>query len=147
MFGRFMSKKAAAAKQSMAKVENRDLMQAIIGGCLLVAAADGEIEKSEIEKIDRLIQANESLSHFGSEITATLSRFTAQLEAGFLIGRMKILREIRDVANDPEQAEEVFLNMLTVAQADGEVEAEEVKVLVEVAKELGLRAADYGVEV
>lgn len=36
MFGMF-KKKSAAVKVELKKVENRDLMEAIVGGCLLVA--------------------------------------------------------------------------------------------------------------
>lgn len=42
MFGKLFGKKVASAKVELKKVENRDLMEAIIGGCLLVSAADGE---------------------------------------------------------------------------------------------------------
>lgn len=45
MFG--IGKKLFGAKRAVKKLENRDLMQAIVGGCLLVAAADGEISKNE----------------------------------------------------------------------------------------------------
>ena len=47
MFGKLFGKKVASAKVELKKVENRDLMEAIIGGCLLVSAADGEIEKKK----------------------------------------------------------------------------------------------------
>nr|QEI46104.1 hypothetical protein p13ZX36-90_00023 [Escherichia coli] len=36
MFGKFFGKKVASAKVELKRVENRDLMEAIIGGCLLV---------------------------------------------------------------------------------------------------------------
>ena len=121
-------------------------MQAIVGGCILVAAADGEIEKSETDKIDQLIRSNKNLEHFGAEITATLGRFTEQLQAGFRVGRLNILREIRDIKNNPADAEEVFVNMITVAEADGEIEPEELKVLTEIGRELGLRLSDFGIE-
>ncbi|EBL7793884.1 tellurite resistance protein, partial [Salmonella enterica] len=119
------------------------LMEAIIGGCLLVSAADGEIEKEETAKLDQLVRSNPRLSHFGNEITATITRFTEQLEAGFRVGRMNILREIEDIKNDPKEAEEVFVNMLTIAEADGEIEPAEHKVLEEVGRRLGLRVEDY----
>lgn len=47
MFNKLFGKKVAAAKVELKKVENRDLMEAIVGGCLLVSAADGEIEKKK----------------------------------------------------------------------------------------------------
>ncbi|MCW2484730.1 tellurite resistance TerB family protein [Candidatus Symbiopectobacterium sp. NZEC127] len=136
-------KKVAAAKVELKKVENRDLMEAIVGGCLLVAAADGEIEKEETDKLDQLLRSNPQLGHYGNEITQTISRFTEQLQAGFRVGRMNILREIDDIKNSPKDAEEVFVNMLTIAEADGEIEPEEQKVLEEVGRRLGLRIEDY----
>ncbi|MBN3082693.1 tellurite resistance TerB family protein [Pectobacterium polaris] len=136
-------KKVAAAKVELKKVENRDLMEAIVGGCLLVAAADGEIEKKETDKLDQLLRSNPQLGHYGNEITQTISRFTEQLQAGFRVGRMNILREIDDIKNTLKDAEEVFVNMLTIAEADGEIEPEEQKVLEEVGRRLGLRIEDY----
>ena len=143
MFNKLFGKKVAEAKVELKKVENRDLMEAIVGGCLLVSAADGEIEKEETSKLDQLIRSNPRLAHFGNEITSTINRYTEQLEAGFRVGRMNILREIDDIKNDPKEAEEVFVNMLTIAEADGQIEPEEQKVLEEVGRRLGLRVEDY----
>ena len=143
MFGKMFGKKVAAAKVELKKVENRDLMEAIVGGCLLVSAADGEIEKEETNKLDALIRSNPQLSHFGNEITATITRYTEQLEAGFRVGRLNILREIDDIKNNPQEAETVFVNMLTIAEADGDIEHEEQKVLEDVGRRLGLRIEDW----
>ena len=144
MFG--IGKKLFGAKRAVKKLENRDLMQAIVGGCLLVAAADGEISKNESAQIDIQIRANKNLEHFGPEITSTVNLYTEQLQASFRIGRMTILREIRDIKNNPADAEEVFVNMLAVAEGDGDISVQEMKVLAEVGNELGLRLKDFGIE-
>lgn len=145
MFG--IGKKLFGAKRAVKKLENRDLMQAIVGGCLLVAAADGEISKNESAQVDLQIRANKNLEHFGQEITAQVNLFTEQLQAGFRLGRMNIMREIKDVASNPLDAEEVFVNMLTVAEGDGNISPEELKVLAEIGQLLGLRPKDFGIEV
>ena len=147
MFGKLFGKKVGNAQAEMKKVVNRDLMQAIIGGGLLVAAADGQIEDSEVSKLDELIRSNPALGHFGSEITDTINRFTAQLKANFQVGRLAIKRELADVKNVQADAEEAFVNMIAIAQADGEIEPEEMKVLQEIGLHFGLRPSDYGVEV
>lgn len=144
MFG--IGKKLFGAKREIKKLENRDLMQAIVGGCLLVAAANGEISREEAQQIDKQIRANKALEHFGAEITKTVNLYTEQLEAGFRLGRMNILREIKDIANSPLDADEVFTNMLVVAESDGDVCEAELKVLTEVGNLLGLRLKDYGIE-
>lgn len=148
MFGlkKLLGRNTSAAVATAKRIENRDLMQAVVGGCLLVAAADGEIDKKEQQKIDQLLRSNKNLEHFGPELTATITRFTEQLEAGFRVGRMNIMREIRDIKNNPADAEEVFVNMIEVAEANGPIEAGEMKVLVEVGNELGLRLKDFGIE-
>lgn len=142
----FFSRKASNAKAAVKKLENRDLMQAIVGGCLLVAAADGEISKNESAQVDLQIRANKNLEHFGQEITATVNLFTEQLQAGFRLGRMNIMREIAEIKNNPLDAEEVFVNMLTVAEGDGNISEPELKVLVEIGNLLGLRPKDFGIE-
>lgn len=142
----FFSRKANTAKAAIKKLENKDLMQAIVGGCLLVAAADGEISKNESAQVDLQIRANKNLEHFGSEITSQVNLFTEQLQAGFRLGRMNIMREIAEIKNNPMDAEEVFVNMLTVAEGDGSISEPELKVLVEIGNLLGLRPKDFGIE-
>ena len=69
VFTKGASKKAQEAADKMKKMENRDLLQATVAGCLLIAAAnDGKIEPSEVADLERLIQASPAMSHFGAEI-------------------------------------------------------------------------------
>lgn len=138
MIGKFFRKNKAAATAAAQKIDKRDLMEAIVGGSLLVIYADGSVEDSELASLEALIAANPSLGHFGSEIGVTISKFTDMFDAGYRMGKMKVLREIDDVKTTPQEAEEVFVTMLTIAEADGEVDAKEEAVLREVAKTLGI---------
>ena len=141
MFG--FGKKFGKARVEIKKLENRDLMEAVVGGCLLIAAADGTIEDEEVKKIDSLLRTNKNLEHFGSEITELTNRFSERLKSGYRVARAEILREIEDIKSDPQQKEDVLLNMLTIAEADGEIEPVEQKELETVAQKLCLRLADY----
>ena len=144
MIGKMFRKKAQAAKTSAAKFENRDLMEAIVGGSLLIAASDGSIDDSELESLDKLIQTNDKLAHFGSEIGATIDKFSNMLEAGFRMGKIKILREIADIDADPEGKEEAFVTMLEVAEADGEVDEKEEAMLTEIGRKMGINLKEFG---
>jgi len=139
----FLKKKFGAAGAELKKVENRDLMEAIVAGSLLVAAADGEISADELTSLEKLISSNDSLTHFGPEINKVMGKFETMLDAGPRIGKMKILKEIADIKNNPEEAEEVFLTMLTIAEADGEIDEAEMAILKEVGSKLGIRLSDY----
>ena len=58
--------------------------------------------------------------------------------------KMKILKGINDVKNNPEEAEEVFLTMVTIAEADGKIDNKEMAILKEVGTKIGVRLSDYG---
>jgi len=132
--------------KSAKRVANQNTLEAIIAGSMLVAAADGEIERKELEKLEALIAANESLSAFKrAEINKIVTRYAGLLEADFFVGRQKMLKEIADVSDNTEVAETVFLVMLAVAKSDGEIEPAEVKVLLDIGRRLGVDAREYGV--
>ena len=143
MFGKLFGKKVTVAKENLKRLENRDLMEAMVGGCLLIAFADGDCEEAELLKMDVVLRTSKSLEGYGSELTDTINRFVARLKAGYIIGRAEILREINDVKGSQTEKEDVLLAMLTVAMSDGQIEPEEQKELTQVAQRLGLRIEDY----
>jgi tellurite resistance protein TerB len=144
MFGMF-KKKAAGAVAEAKRIEKRDLMQACVGIAVLVAHADGDFEPEEQAKLEAILAANESLAGFGAEIGKEVDRFCSLMKAGMMLGKMKVLREIADIKNDQQEAEECFIIGAEMALADGEIEPQEKAILVEVAKTLGLNPATYGI--
>ncbi|WP_252368329.1 tellurite resistance TerB family protein, partial [Escherichia coli] len=82
-----------------------------------------------------------SLQDFrGGSISATI---IGQLDTNFKIGRRAALREIEDVKHDTREAEDVLDVAVAIAEADGEIEPEERKVLEEIAGVLGLRLENH----
>lgn len=138
-----LGKKTRAAKVEIKKFEKRDLMEAVVGGSLLIAFADGECEESELKAIEALLRTNKALEGFGQELTDTVNRYTERLKAGYRVARLEILREIEQVKGDRQEAEDVLITMLTIAEADGEIEEAEQKELSTVSDRLGLRLSDY----
>lgn len=108
--GKKLFGKGRAARAAMAKMENRDLLQAIVYGVFYVASADGDVEPQELDKIDRLLRAE---------------------------------RELCDLTHSPADAEMVLNFMLTIAEADGEIEDAEIVVLERAAAKMNLRLKDY----
>ncbi|EHU6406775.1 tellurite resistance TerB family protein [Escherichia coli] len=132
MFGIF-GKKARRAAVEIKKFEKRDLAQAVINAAYLVAYADGECEASEKAKIEQILRNQPALSAFTSEINAISATIIGQLDTNFKIGRRAALREIEDVLDVA----------VAIAEADGEIEPEERKVLEEIAGVLGLRLENH----
>lgn len=144
MFGKLFGKKGREARAAIGVIQNRDLMQAIVYGAFYVAAADGDLEESEIKKLEKLIANTPQLKGFGPELSNTMD----QAEKDFTDGGHRILRqnaekELKDLAHSPEEAATVLNIMLTIAEADGEIEDAETVVLEKAAKLLGLSLKDY----
>ncbi|WP_427501349.1 tellurite resistance TerB family protein [Methylomonas sp. MED-D] len=126
-------------------VHHQNLMEAIVAGSMLVAAADGTVEKSELDKLDKLLTSNENLSAFKpGDIRKVISRYQNVLEADFGVGQQKMMKELADISDNPDHCEEVFLNMLAIAKSDGEIEPGEKAVLTKVARSLGISLDEYG---
>ncbi|EFX07120.1 tellurite resistance protein [Escherichia coli O157:H7] len=141
----FLVKKARRAATEIKKFEKRDLAQAVINAAYLVACADGECEASEKvkAKIEQVLRNQPALSAFTSEINAISATIIGQLDTNFKTGRRAALREIEDVKHDTREAEDVLDVAVAIAEADGEIEPEERKVLEEIAGVLGLRLENH----
>jgi tellurite resistance protein TerB len=141
MFG--FGKKARKAVAEVKKFEKRDLAQAVINAAWLVAYADGECSNAEKASVDQVLRANPVLGAFTSEIQGISQTIIAQLDANYKVGRLAAYREIEDCKGDQREAEDVLVTAIAIAEADGEIQEAEKKVLDEIANRLGLRLETY----
>lgn len=140
----FFSKLGRSAKS----VAKQNVFEAIVAASVLVACADGEIEKKEAEKLQKVLANNDTLSSFSkSDIQKLVSKYSALVETDFRLGKLKMMKEIEDIADNAVDAEEVFVNALSIAEADGEIEPAELKVLADIGQRLGLQLKDYDIVV
>ena len=136
--GRMFGKKTAEAGAVMSRLENKDLVEATIFGCVAVAYADGELEEAELKNVQLQIEANDIFKGFQpADISLMIDKAVGFFKAGPVLGRKKAFDQIKDICRDATQAEEAFVAMITVAQADGQIEEAEQKVLGEIGKILG----------
>lgn len=143
MLGKLFGKKSGQARAAVAKLANRDLMEAVVYGAIYVAAADGELEESELSKIETILSNNPALQGFGAELSNTIDRAKTDFKSGARILRQNAEKELGDLAHSPHEALTVLNVMLTVAEADGEIEDSELKALERSAKLLGLNLKDH----
>ena len=133
---------------SAKKIENKNVMEATVAACLLIAAADGTIERSEVDKMEKLISINDKLSAFkGKAIKDTINKYTGMLEADFAYGKKKMLDEISDITDNSDDAEEILYLAIAISKSDGEMEPDELKALTEISKTLGLNLNDFGISI
>lgn len=142
MFGLF-SKKAKKAVVALNKAEHTAMAKAIIAGGVLVAAADGNIEDSELEALRSVIQNNSTLKAFVPEASDWTNEFVTLIKSSPRTAKLEIMRVVEQVRTDRGDAENVLVAVLDIADANGSVDDAEQEVLNKVATTLGLRLADY----
>lgn len=136
-------KKKNEIRAAVAKLENKDLMQAIVYGAIYIAAADGDLEEAELAKIEVILGNTPQLQGYGAELSNLMDRAKTDFKAGMRILRQNAEKELSDLQHSPGEAATVLNIMLTIAEADGEIEDAETKALERSAKLLGLNLKDY----
>lgn len=143
MFGKLKERLSGGAKKLQGKT---DLLEGICAMCALVAAADGEIEDSEVGAALEALTSHTLIgAAFGSsEIERA---FDAQLKRanGGHAGKLALKREIEEMKakNASDELEMAFMIALDVSLSDGEMEPEERVVLEDLGKRLGLSLSSY----
>jgi len=121
---------------------NKDLLEAICASSLLVAAADGRIDRDEVDQLKVSLAGNPNLAAFSpADINAVIARYASAIEGGFRSAKLQMRKEIGDISA-PEQAETVFAVSLDVADQGG-IDAKELRVLHEIAGWLGVNPAEF----
>lgn len=131
----FLKSKAASSVQKFSG--QTDFLEAVCAAAALIAAADGEIEDSEVTATKKAVMANKALADgFDNRtIDATIDRMLDRAGGG-RVGRAGLWKEIEEAASKPEMAEAILCTALDVAEGDGEIEPQEKVVLEKLAKTL-----------
>lgn len=134
------SKLAAEAS----KFKNRSFMEAVVNGCALVAAADGNIDSSEKQKMAGFIGRAEELKHFDmSQVIEVFQKTASDFEFDHAIGKASALKTIGKIKGNEEQAKLLVRVICAIGAADGDFDDQEKAMVREIAKELGLDPADF----
>ncbi len=138
------SEAAAAANTKIVRLENKDLVEATVFGCVMMAHADGELEDSELENLHMQLEGNDIFNGFPqAELGKMIDKACGYYKMGSMMGNKKCCDELKDVKNNPGHADEVMTAVLTVAYADGDFEPAEVKCAEKIAQILNVRLKDY----
>lgn len=128
------------AQGSIKAFSNASAANALIGGSLCMAAADGTVDDSECEKTLEMARANPRLA--GSDVTAIFGDWEKRVKASARAAKLDVKRLLEDLKGTPE-AEEVLIAFIEVAYADDECDASERALLDQFAEKLGLSVKDY----
>lgn len=139
---------AMAAREKLTtevgKFKNKEFMEAIVSGCALVAAADGEISSSEKLKMSGFIKNSKELKVFDMDkVIEAFSSACSKFEFDEQIGRAEALAVVGKIRGKPEQARLLVRVCIAIGASDGNFDDNEKAVCKLLCAELGLPPADF----
>lgn len=126
------------------KFKNRAFMEAVVNGCALVAAADGNIDASEKQKMAGFLERSDELKHFEMrQVIEVFQKAASDFEFDHTIGKASALKTIGKIKSNEDQGKILVRVICAIAAADGEFDAQEKAMVSEIARELGFNPADF----
>ncbi|MBF0177750.1 MAG: tellurite resistance TerB family protein [Magnetococcales bacterium] len=128
----------------MTKFRNRDLMEAVMAGCALVAAADGNASSEEKQKMMGFIRNSEALKHYDMNVVInSFQQHIGKLEFDYALGKAEALKVISKIAKKTDESRLLVRVCCVIGASDGHFDDQEKKVVREICRELGLPPADF----
>lgn len=109
-----------AARRFMGKLQNKDLLEAVIFGALYVAAGDG-LQNEEVDELRDIIKENPKLGDFShSDIERCITKARGVLDGGQRTARRQVETEIRQGTDGkPDNQAVVFDAVWDIAERNG----------------------------
>ncbi len=131
-------------KTEVAKYKNNDFMEAVVAGCALVAAADGDISSDEKQKMAAFINRSEELSVFDmTKVIDSFNKIVEGFEFDAGIGKIEAMKKITRLRGKDEAARTMVRVCCVIGAADGDFDADERRVVAEICTELGLSPTEF----
>ncbi|MEU4659400.1 TerB family tellurite resistance protein [Streptomyces sp. NPDC023723] len=142
LIGLFKSQ-LASVKTELKSGAYRDASMAM---CALVAAADGQVEPAERQRVEELIVTNDVLQNFpADQLRQRFNQHVDRLLGNFQAGKAEALQVIAKAAKKPAEARAVVQTGIVVAGADGVFEPAEQQAIREACTALGLPPTEFAV--
>ena len=139
---------ATAARDKLSsevsKFKNREFMEAVVSGCALVAAADGDISSDEKQKMIGFIQNSKELKAFDvKDVITSFNEVCEQFEFDQQIGRAVALKSVGQLRRKEDAARLLVRVCCAIGSADGNFDESERAVCRAICNELGLSPGDF----
>lgn len=147
----FLDKAKAALKSAgasmgdeFARFKNKDVLDATVGACVMVAAADGSIDQSEKTKTLGLLQNSELTKVYSMDaVLASFEAHAKRFDFDVEQGRSEALRIIAAQRKNQDVARSIVRGAIIIGKADGDFDASEKQTIGIICRELGLNEGDF----
>lgn len=144
-----LKQKAGEARSKLAtevsKFRNREFMEACVAGCALVAAADGNIDSAEKQKMMKFIQQSDELKVFDTkDVINFFNKIAENFEFDNEIGKAEALKVIGKLRNKPDAARLMVRVCCAIGSADGDFDDKEKDIIRAMCRDLNIPSDDFG---
>ncbi len=136
--GKLFGKKAKEAANAVAKMENKDLMEALGWGSMMAVYCNGTPKTEDLDKAVEMVTNHPAMAAFKADLPAFLDKVKETFERDYRSGKIQALREIADITASEEEKQDLIIVLLAVVEADGDVDDKEQGTLEEVASKIGM---------
>ncbi|KAA5605859.1 Tellurite resistance TerB [Roseospira marina] len=125
------------------KFKSKDLMEAVVAGCALVAYADGNVSSEEKQKMMGYLKTSDQLKVFDSnDVIKTFQKYVEKFEFDSTIGTGEVMQAVGKFRDKP-QAQLIVRVCCAIGASDGDFDANERAAVRRMSSELGLNPSDF----
>ena len=144
-FGGFLNNAKQTSMDTMKRFTNKKFLDAVVAGCALVAAADGNIDSSEKQKMVGFIQRSEALKVFKtSDVIDRFNHFAGGFEFDPMIGKQEAINAMIKIKGNQEEARMCVTVCCAIGAADGNFDKNEQQVVRDICNSLALSPTEFG---
>jgi len=134
----------AALTAEIGKYKNRAFMDAVVAGCALVSAADGNVSSEEKQKMMGYMQSSDELKVFKTlDVMNAFNDAVSKFEFDAEIGKAEALKTISKLRSDEGAAKLLVRVCCAIGSADGDFDAKERAMVALIATDLGLNPSEF----
>lgn len=137
------SKASSEMVDQFNRIKNKDVMEAVVGACTLVAYADGNISSEEKNKMRGFLEHSECLKMYKTEeVIETFGKFTRKFEFDKGIGESEVFKALAAITKQDEK-ELIVRACIIIANSDGKFDESEKQVVRTICGQFGLSASSF----
>lgn len=146
-FTDWLKKNVTEARETLnteiTKFKSKDLLEAVVAGCALVAYADGNVTSEEKQKMIGYLRTSDQLKVFDvNDVIKIFQKYVEKFEFDSMIGTGEVMQAVGKFRGKP-QAQLVVRVCCAIGAADGDFDEKEKAVVRRMCSELGLTPSDF----
>ena len=132
-----LSKIISDAEQDIRRYKNKDVLDALMASCALIAAADGYVSPEEKRKMVGFVQSSPITKIYDTDEAIKLFNAHAdRLQFDFALGKVEILRVVGKQRENIDVARLIIRTAIIIGSTDGDFSPAEKHATIDLCREL-----------